>query len=54
MGIMLLPQQPVFIADARQSPLVALMKSLAYQGGVGVPQALLSVAVVTRDRNFFS
>ncbi|WP_027796316.1 ImcF-related family protein [Paraburkholderia acidipaludis] len=41
------------IADARQSPLIALMKSLAYQGGAGAQQATLSDALVTKAQNFF-
>ncbi|WP_322069269.1 ImcF-related family protein [Paraburkholderia bannensis] len=41
------------IADARQSPLIALMKSLAWQGGAGVQQASLSDALVTKAQNFF-
>jgi type VI secretion system protein ImpL len=41
------------IADARQSPLIALMKSLAWQGGAGVQQASLSDALVTRAQNLF-
>lgn len=41
------------IADARQSPLVALMKSLAWQGGAGAQQASLSDALVTRAQNLF-
>ena len=39
------------IADARQSPLIALMKSLAWQGGAGAEQASLSDALVTRAQN---
>ncbi|MDR6482006.1 ImcF-related family protein [Paraburkholderia terricola] len=39
------------IADVRQSPLIALMKSLAWQGGAGVQQASLSDALVTRAQN---
>lgn len=42
------------IADARQSPLIALIKSLAYQGGAGAQQASLSDALVTKAQNFFS
>lgn len=41
------------IADARQSPLLALMKSLAWQGGAGTQQASLSDALVTKAQNFF-
>lgn len=42
------------IADARQSPLIALMKALAWQGGAGAQQATLSDALVTRAQNLFS
>jgi type VI secretion system protein ImpL len=42
------------IADARQSPLIALMKSLAWQGGAGTQQASLSDALVTKAQNLFS
>nr|WP_167054443.1 ImcF-related family protein [Burkholderia sp. Ax-1719] len=41
------------IADARQSPLIALMKSLAFQGAAGAQQASLSDALVTKAQNFF-
>ncbi|WP_413185630.1 ImcF-related family protein [Paraburkholderia sacchari] len=41
------------IADARQSPLIALMKSLAWQGGAGVQQASLSDALVAKAQNLF-
>ncbi len=41
------------IADARQSPLIALMRSLAWQGGAGAQQASLSDALVTKAQNFF-
>ncbi|TDV25391.1 type VI secretion system protein ImpL [Paraburkholderia caballeronis] len=41
------------IADARQSPLIALMKSLAWQGGTGAQQASLSDALVTKAQNLF-
>ncbi|HEX7933370.1 MAG TPA: ImcF-related family protein [Paraburkholderia sp.] len=41
------------IADARQSPLIALMKSLAWQGGAGVQQASISDALVTKAQNLF-
>jgi type VI secretion system protein ImpL len=39
------------IADARQSPLIALMKSLAWQGGAGMQQASISDALVTKAQN---
>nr|WP_134190361.1 ImcF-related family protein [Paraburkholderia rhizosphaerae] len=42
------------IADARQSPLIALMKSLAWQGSAGVQRASLSDALVTRAQNLFA
>jgi type VI secretion system protein ImpL len=41
------------IGDARQSPLIALMKSLAWQGDAGTQQASLSDALVTKAQNFF-
>ncbi|WP_433704956.1 ImcF-related family protein [Paraburkholderia sacchari] len=41
------------IADVRQSPLIALMKSLAWQGGAGVQQASFSDALVTKAQNLF-
>lgn len=41
------------IADARQSPLIALMRSLAWQGGAGTQQASLSDALVTKAQNLF-
>lgn len=41
------------IADARQSPLRSLMKSLAWQGAAGEQQASLSDALVTKAQNFF-
>ncbi|WP_228939405.1 ImcF-related family protein, partial [Paraburkholderia saeva] len=41
------------IADARQSPLIVLMKSLAWQGGAGAQQASLSDALVTKAQNLF-
>jgi type VI secretion system protein ImpL len=39
------------IADTRQSPLIALMKSLAWQGGAGAQQASFSDALVTRAQS---
>jgi type VI secretion system protein ImpL len=39
------------IADARQSPLIALMKSLAWQGAAGAQQASLSDALVSKAQN---
>ncbi|WP_346656225.1 ImcF-related family protein [Paraburkholderia phenoliruptrix] len=41
------------IADARQSPLIALMKTLAWQGATGTQQASLSDALVTKAQNLF-
>jgi type VI secretion system protein ImpL len=41
------------IADARQSPLIALMKSLAWQGAAGAQQASLSDALVIKAQNLF-
>jgi type VI secretion system protein ImpL len=41
------------LADTRQSPLIALMRSLAYQGRAGAQQASLSDALVTRAQNLF-
>ncbi|WP_321888357.1 ImcF-related family protein [Paraburkholderia bannensis] len=41
------------IADARQSPVIALMKALAWQGGAGVQQASISDALVTKAQNLF-
>lgn len=42
------------MADARQSPLIALLKSLEYQGGAGAQQASLSDTLVTKAQNIFS
>ncbi|WP_232221479.1 ImcF-related family protein [Burkholderia sp. WSM2232] len=41
------------IADGRQSPLIALMKTLAWQGATGAQQASLSDALVTKAQNLF-
>ncbi|WP_321881962.1 ImcF-related family protein [Paraburkholderia bannensis] len=41
------------IADSRQSPVIALMKSLAWQGGAGAQQASISDALVTKAQNLF-
>ncbi len=41
------------IADARQSPLIVLMRSLAWQGGAGAQRASLSDALVTKAQNLF-
>ncbi|WER48213.1 ImcF-related family protein [Cupriavidus sp. WKF15] len=39
------------LADARQSPVIALMKSLAYQGGAGVPKASLSDTLMNKAKD---
>lgn len=39
------------LADARQSPAIALMKSLAYQGGAGVQKTSLSDALVSKAKD---
>ncbi|OUL82816.1 ImcF-related family protein, partial [Paraburkholderia hospita] len=41
------------MADARQSPLIALMKSLEYQGGAGAQKTSLSDTLVTKAQNIF-
>ncbi|KIG09962.1 ImcF-related family protein [Caballeronia concitans] len=41
------------IADARQSPFIALMKALEYQGGAGAQQASLSDTLVSKAQNMF-
>ncbi|SAK88318.1 ImcF domain-containing protein [Caballeronia glebae] len=41
------------IADARQSPLIALMKALEYQGGAGAPRDSLSDTLVNKAQNIF-
>ncbi|MBN3759477.1 ImcF-related family protein [Burkholderia sp. Ac-20365] len=41
------------MADARQSPLIALMKSLEYQGGAGAQRTSLSDTLVTKAQNIF-
>jgi len=41
------------LADARQSPLIALMKSLEFQGGAGAQKASLSDTLVTKAQNIF-
>ncbi|WP_228770896.1 ImcF-related family protein [Cupriavidus sp. U2] len=38
------------LTDARQSPVVALMKALAYQGGAGVQKASLAEALVDKTK----
>lgn len=41
------------LADARQSPLIALMKSLEFQGGAGAQKTSLSDTLVTKAQNIF-
>ncbi|WP_082779010.1 type VI secretion system baseplate subunit TssG [Burkholderia sp. PAMC 28687] len=41
------------LADARQSPVIALMKSLDYQGNAGVHRASLSDTLVAKAQNIF-
>ncbi|PRY06564.1 ImcF-related family protein [Paraburkholderia sp. BL25I1N1] len=42
------------IADARQSPVIALIKSLEYQGGAGALKASLSDTLVDKAQHVFS
>ncbi|CAG2159146.1 ImcF-related family protein [Cupriavidus numazuensis] len=42
------------LADARQSPVIALMKSLEYQGGAGVQRASLSDKLVNKAKDMLS
>ncbi|WP_175951962.1 ImcF-related family protein [Burkholderia sp. BCC0405] len=42
------------IADSRQSPVIALMKSLEYQGGAGVTKTSLSDTLVNKAQNIFA
>ncbi|KVD81507.1 type VI secretion protein VasK [Burkholderia ubonensis] len=42
------------IADSRQSPVIALMKSLEYQGGAGVTKTSLSDTLVNKAQNIFT
>ncbi|KWN64892.1 type VI secretion protein VasK [Burkholderia ubonensis] len=42
------------IADSRQSPVIALMKSLEYQGGAGAVRTSLSDTLVTKAQNIFT
>ncbi|WP_162244413.1 ImcF-related family protein [Burkholderia sp. Leaf177] len=46
-------EQMKLFADARQSPIIALMKSLDYQGTAGVYQASLSDTLVAKAQNIF-
>ena len=41
------------MTDARQSPVIALMKSLEYQGKAGAPKASLSDTLVAKAQNVF-
>ncbi|WP_316681801.1 ImcF-related family protein [Ralstonia flaminis] len=41
------------MADARQSPVIALMKALEYQGKAGAPKATLSDTLVAKAQNVF-
>ncbi len=47
-------EQLKLMADARQSPVVALMKSLQYQGSAGVRQASLSDTLVAKAQNLLT
>jgi type VI secretion system protein ImpL len=46
-------EQMKLLADARQSPVIALMKSLDYQGTAGGRQASLSDTIVAKAQNMF-
>ncbi|MGF6898848.1 ImcF-related family protein [Paraburkholderia sp. GAS348] len=46
-------EQLKLMADARQSPVIALMKSLEYQGGAGALTESLSDTLVTKAQNMF-
>jgi type VI secretion system protein ImpL len=46
-------EQMKLLADARQSPVIALMKSLDYQGSAGMRQASLSDTIVAKAQNIF-
>ncbi|HEV7834815.1 MAG TPA: ImcF-related family protein, partial [Caballeronia sp.] len=46
-------EQMKLLADARQSPVIALMKSLDYQGTAGIRQASLSDTIVAKAQNIF-
>ena len=41
------------MADARNSPVIALIKTLAWQGGAGAPKASLSDTLVAKAQNVF-
>jgi len=47
-------EQLKLMADARQSPVIALMKSLQYQGTAGVRQASLSDTLVAKAQNLLT
>ncbi len=47
-------EQLKLMADARQSPVIALIKSLEYQGGAGALKESLSDTLVTKAQNVFS
>ncbi|WP_438392462.1 ImcF-related family protein [Caballeronia sp. DA-9] len=46
-------EQMKLLADARQSPVIALMKSIDYQANAGMHQASLSDTLVARAQNLF-
>jgi type VI secretion system protein ImpL len=46
-------EQMKLLADARQSPVIALLKSLDYQGNAGMRQASLSDTLVAKAQNMF-
>jgi type VI secretion system protein ImpL len=46
-------EQMKLLADARQSPVIALLKSLDYQGTAGMRQASLSDTIVAKAQNIF-
>ncbi|MGQ7933535.1 ImcF-related family protein [Paraburkholderia sp. D1E] len=46
-------EQLKLMADARQSPVIALMKSIEYQGGAGALRESLSDTLVTKAQNIF-
>ncbi|HEV7833918.1 MAG TPA: ImcF-related family protein, partial [Caballeronia sp.] len=46
-------EQMKLLADARQSPVIALMKSLDYQGNAGMREASLSDTLVAKAQNVF-
>ncbi len=47
-------EQLKLMADARQSPVIALMKSLEYQGGAGALRTSLADTLVTKAQHVFS